>query len=160
MNNINPHPKIPFDRIYWIVEKSLNNLVKILNTRFKLKDLWEVASVIQNLNCKFKTFGFLNILTKHTYTLQSNYLAYYLISTSNKTTRKRQQTIFYALHSSVSDLKSVIALSSRGGHCPPCPPVYGLCVAGVYKNKTEPLKVSILLTKQSRNILSIKKGTH
>jgi len=36
------------------------------------------------------------------------------------------------VHSSVSDLKSVKALSSRGGgslyrsggHCPPCPPMY------------------------------------
>ena len=51
----------------------------------------------------------------------------YFISLSNKTSRKKQQINFFNnFHSSVSDLKSVMALSyrSRWGHGPP--PVYAL----------------------------------
>ena len=42
--------------------------------------------------------------------MQSNYLNYFIFP-SNKTSR----TFFYVLHSLVSDSKSGIALSSRGG---------------------------------------------
>ena len=44
----------------------------------------------QNLNCKFKTFGFIDTLKLHK--LQANTLQY-CISLSNKTRRKNQQTI-------------------------------------------------------------------
>ena len=43
----------------------------------------------QNLNCKFKTFGFLDTLKVHiVHTVQLPY-KYYLISPSNKTSRKK-----------------------------------------------------------------------
>ena len=69
----------------------------------------------QNLNCKLKTFGFLDSV--HTVQLPNKY---YFISPSNKTSRKKnRKLIFYVLYSSVSDFKSEIALSSRGGTPPP-----------------------------------------
>ena len=77
---------------------------------------WSSLGGGQNLNRKFKTFGFLNTLKVHIHnTVQLPYKDYF-ISSSNKTVRKKQQiNVFNTLHSSVSDLKSVIALSSRGG---------------------------------------------
>ena len=47
-----------------------------------------------NLNCKLKTFGFMDTLKVH---IQSNYLT---CTTSNKTSRKNS-TRFYVLHSLV-----------------------------------------------------------
>ena len=72
-----------------------------------------------NLNHKFKTFGFLDTLKVHIhYTVQLP-CKYYFISPSNKTSRKKQQiNVFNTLHSSVSDLKYVTALSPRP------PPLY------------------------------------
>ena len=53
------------------------------------------------------------------FTVQLPYKDYF-ISPSNKTSRKKQQIIFLnTLHYSVLDLKSVTALSSRGGYVPP-----------------------------------------
>ena len=54
-----------------------------------------------NLNCKFKTFGFLDNLKLR---IKSNYLA-----------SRNRNKFFYALHSSVLDLKSVTAQISWGG---------------------------------------------
>ena len=67
-----------------------------------------------NLNRKFKTFGFLDTLKVHIYYKYTVQLPCkdYFISPSNKTSRKKQQiNVFNTLHSSDSDLKSVIALS-------------------------------------------------
>ena len=73
-----------------------------------------------NLNRKFKTFGFLDTLKVHIdYTVQL------------PSERKQQICVFNTLHFSVSDLKSVIALSSnidlgRGTRPLAPPPVYAL----------------------------------
>ena len=80
----------------------------------------------QNLNCKFKTFGFLDTLKVH---IQSNYLANTTLSLlQTKLAGKNSELIFFPLHFSVLDLKSVIDLSSRGVGVPPLPlpPVYHL----------------------------------
>ena len=62
----------------------------------------------QNLNCKFKTFGFLDTLNVH---IQSNYLTSTTLSLiQTKLAGKNCKLIFYVLHSSVSNFKSVIAL--------------------------------------------------
>jgi len=71
----------------------------------------------QTLNCKFKTFGFLDTLMVH---IQSNYLASTTLSRlQTKLAEKKANKFFYVLHFSVSDLKSVLAVSSRGGGTPP-----------------------------------------
>ena len=84
------------------------------------------------MNCKFKTFGFLDTIKVHnTHTVQLPY-KYYFISPSNKTSRKKnQQTDFFnVLPSSVLDLKSVIALSSRAplALSSRAPPLYTPCI--------------------------------
>ena len=82
----------------------------------------------QNLNCKLKTFGFLDTLKVH---IQFNYLASIVSLLQTKLAKKKQQTnFFYALHSSVSDLRSVIALSSRGRYA--WPPPSPLCIRPCY----------------------------
>ena len=69
-----------------------------------------------NLNCKFKTIGFLDTLKVYSpITLQV--LLY--LSFKQNLQKKLQANV---LHSAVSDFKSVKALSSRRGHCPP--PLY------------------------------------
>ena len=66
----------------------------------------------QNLKYKFKTFGFLDTFKVH---IQSNYLTDTTLSLlQTELAETNIKLIFYALHSSVSDLKSVIALNSRG----------------------------------------------
>ena len=54
---------------------------------------------------------------RYTYTIQSNYLTRTTLSFhQTKLAKKTQQiNVFNTLHSSVLDLKSVIALSSKGG---------------------------------------------
>ena len=70
----------------------------------------------QNLNCKFKAFGFFDTLKVN---IQFNQLH---LSFKHNQEKKNRKLIFYALHSSVTDLKSFIALSSRkGGTLYPCP---------------------------------------
>ena len=73
----------------------------------------------QNLNCIFNTFGSW-IIKRYTYSP----ITYYFVSPSNKPSRKKTTNkFFYVVHSSVTNFKSVIALSSRGT-LPPFPPPY------------------------------------
>ena len=93
--------------------------------------------------------------SKHTHTVQLP-CKYYFISPSNKTSRKKAANyFFYALHYSASDLKSVIALNSRGtlplctglvGHCPPCHPP---CV------RPWPWEIGLLHTKSKSSYIVI-----
>ena len=70
---------------------------------------------VNKLKYHFFFFKWLKKMTVNTHTFQLPN-KYYFISLSNKTSRKKQQiNLLNTLHSSVSDLLSVIALSSRGG---------------------------------------------
>ena len=69
----------------------------------------------QNLNCKFKTFGFLDTLKVHVQLPFKDYL----ISPWDKTSRKKQQiNLFNTLHFQFQIWKVMIALRGMG-HCPP-----------------------------------------
>ena len=82
----------------------------------------------QNLESKFKTFGFLYISIRYFKGTQSpiTLQLLYFISPSKKTIVEKNSKLFLnVLYSSVLDLKSGISLSSGGGGvCPP--PITGL----------------------------------
>ena len=86
----------------------------------------------QNLNCKFKTFGFLDTLKVHVQLPFKDYL----ISPWDKTRRKKQQiNLFNTLQFQFQIWKVMIALRGMG-HCPPLYCVYALaCNATVITGK-------------------------
>ena len=87
---------------------------------------YEILGGRQNFNCKFKTFGFLDTLKVHTkqytYTVQLP-CKYYFISPSNKTSRKKQQTIFFKFFALQFQILKVWNLWALGGVLPFCPPL-------------------------------------
>ena len=100
-----------YDLIFWYqrIHYILHRLAKGVN-RNKARGGGKSWTVISK--------HFLDTLNVINYTVQLPYIG--LLYPANKTSRKKQQiNVFNTLHSSVSDLKSVIALSSRGGLPPP-----------------------------------------